>query len=108
MTVSQIYGVPPSVTVSNASTLEKAEIHVRTEIGISSTGYHHEAKFPVNGTGQGSANSHAVWCFLSSTLFDCYDTQDHRTYWNTHGLVHTQLGLNGFIHQKVRFVHYFI
>jgi len=98
MTVSQKYGVPSSVTVSNASTLEKAEFHVRTDLGVSPTGYHHEPDYPVYGTGQGSANSPAIWCFLSSTLFDCYDTKAHQaTYWDTHGLVHTQFGLIGFV-----------
>ncbi|KAI2513680.1 hypothetical protein MHU86_820 [Fragilaria crotonensis] len=42
MTVSQKFGVPATVTESNAATLEKAEFHVRTELGISPTGYHHE------------------------------------------------------------------
>ena len=26
------------------------------------------------GTGQGSANSPAIWCFISSLLYQCYDT----------------------------------
>ncbi|KAI2496876.1 hypothetical protein MHU86_17623 [Fragilaria crotonensis] len=86
MTVSQKFGVPATVTESNASTLEQAEFHVRTELGISPIGYHHESDFPIYGTGQGSANSPAIWCFLSSTLFDCYDTQaDLATYWDTQG-----------------------
>ncbi|KAI2497109.1 hypothetical protein MHU86_17370 [Fragilaria crotonensis] len=67
MTVSQKYGVPAPVTVSNASTLEKTEFHVRTDLGISPTSYHHEESFPIYGTGQGSANSPAIWCFLSMT-----------------------------------------
>ncbi len=29
------------------------------------------------GTGQGSANSPAIWCFLSSPLFDCYAENVH-------------------------------
>ena len=55
MTVSQKFGVPPTVAKSNASTLEKAEFHLRTELGIASTGYHHEPEFPIYGMGQGSA-----------------------------------------------------
>lgn len=98
MTVSQKYGVPPAATACNASTLEQADFHVRTELGISATGYHHEPAFPLYGTGQGSANSPAIWCFLSSTLFDCYDTRAHRaTCWDTHGLVQALLGLIGFV-----------
>jgi hypothetical protein len=98
MTVSQKYGVPAEVTASNAATLEKATFHVRTELGISPSGYHHNQEFPVYGTGQGSANSPAIWCFLSSTLFDCYDTRAHQaTYWDTQGDVRVQLGLIGFV-----------
>ncbi|KAI2496301.1 hypothetical protein MHU86_18213 [Fragilaria crotonensis] len=98
MTVSQKFGVPATVTESNAATLEKAEFHVRTELGISPTGYHHEQDFPIYGTGQGSANSPAIWCFLSSTLFDCYDTQAHpATYWDTQDDVRVDLGLIGFV-----------
>ncbi|KAI2495159.1 hypothetical protein MHU86_19344 [Fragilaria crotonensis] len=94
MTVSQKFGVPATVTESNAATLEKAEFHVRTELGISPTGYHHEQDFPIYGTGQGSANSPA----MSSTLFDCYDTQAHpATYWDTQDDVRVDLGLIGFV-----------
>jgi hypothetical protein len=86
MTVGPKFGVPATVTESNASTLEQVEFHVRTELGISPTGYHHEREFPIHGTGQGSANSPAIWCFLSSTLFDCYDTQaDLAAYWDAQG-----------------------
>lgn len=98
MTVSQKYGVPSTVTACNAITLEKAEFHVRTELGISPSGYHHESEFPVYGMGQGSANSPAICCFLSSTLFDCYDTRaSHATYWDTNGDTSIQLGLIGFV-----------
>ncbi|KAI2501756.1 hypothetical protein MHU86_12676 [Fragilaria crotonensis] len=98
MTVSQKYGVPASVTASNATTLENAEFHVRTELGISPSEYHHDPAFPVYGTGQGSANSPAIWCFLSSTLFDCYDTRaSPATYLDTQGDTRVQLGLIGFV-----------
>ncbi len=103
MTVSQKYGVPALVTASNASTLEKADFYVRTELGISPTGYHHEPEFPVYGTGQGSANSPAIWCFLSSTLFDCYDTRAHHAeYWDTKGGVNVKLGLIGWFCRRLQ------
>ena len=73
MLASQKYGVPPMVTKMNATTLYQAEYKVRTELGLAPTGYRHEPDHPIYGTGQGSANSPAIWCFLSSTLFDCYD-----------------------------------
>ena len=73
MLASQKYGVAPSVTTMNATTLHNAEYKVRTELGLAPKGYSHQQDFPIYGTGQGSANSPAIWCFLSSTLFDCYD-----------------------------------
>ena len=98
MLASQKYGVPTTVTTMNASTLHKAEYKVRTELGIAPTGYHHEPTFPIYGTGQGSANSPAIWCFLSSTLFDCYDQVVHpAVYASPMCDTVTALGMVGFV-----------
>ncbi|KAI2502879.1 hypothetical protein MHU86_11548 [Fragilaria crotonensis] len=75
MIVSRKFGVPLSVTQANALTLEKAEFRVRTELGLAPSGYSHSLDMPIYGTGQGSANSPAIWCFLSSCLMDAYDTK---------------------------------
>jgi hypothetical protein len=56
-----------------ARTLEAAECCIRTELGVSETGYTHSAEHPIYDTGQGRGNSPMIWCFLSSVLFDCYD-----------------------------------
>lgn len=74
MMVSQKYGVPKVITQANACTLETAEYRIRTELGVSSTGYTHPDAHTqyMTGTGQGSGNSPMIWCFLSSVLFDCY------------------------------------
>lgn len=74
MIVSRKFGVPLPVTQANALTLEKAVFRVRTELGLAPTGYSHTVDAPIYGTGQGSANSPAIWCFLSSCLMDAYDT----------------------------------
>jgi hypothetical protein len=98
MTVSQKYGVPASVTIANARTLELATFHVRTEMGLAPTGYSHDLDFPIYGTGQGSANSPAIWCFLSSTLFDCYDEAAHSAkYCDPTDSIHVNLGMIGFV-----------
>jgi hypothetical protein len=73
--VSQRFGVPHPVVQSNVRTLEAAQYRLRTEIGLSEASYSHTAQTPIYGTGQGSGNSPMIWCFLSSTLFDCYETQ---------------------------------
>jgi hypothetical protein len=74
MLASRKFGVPKSVTQSNANTLQKAQFHVRTELGLSTSSYSHSEEKPIYGTGQGSGNSPMIWCFISSLLFDCYDT----------------------------------
>ena len=73
MIVSQKFGVPAAVTQMNATTLEQATYLVRTELGVSRTGYTHCDSDPIFGTGQGSSNSPAIWLFVSSALMDAYE-----------------------------------
>jgi hypothetical protein len=73
MIVSRKFGVPESVTRSNATTLEKAEYRVRTDLGLAPSGYMHSPDHPIYGTGQGSANSPAIWLFLSAVLYTVDD-----------------------------------
>ncbi len=77
MLVSWKFGVPKHVTQSNARTLEQANFRVRTDLGVSETGYTHSDEHPVYGTGQGSGNSPQIYCFLSSVMFDCYEEINH-------------------------------
>ena len=72
--VSRKSGVPPSVVLSNITTLLNAKYRLKTELGTSNEYYQHTTEFPIYGTGQGSGNSTMIWCFLSSILFDCYET----------------------------------
>ena len=98
MVVSQKYGVPAPVTLSNAATLEKAEYRISTELGLAPTGYTHTENQPIYGTGQGSANSPTIWCFLSSSLFDCYDQVAHSaSYVSPASSDSVQLGMIGFV-----------
>jgi hypothetical protein len=73
--VSQRFGVPQPVVKANMKTLEKARYKLRTELGISEEYYSHNAEYPIYGTGQGSGNSPMIWCFLSSILFDSYQSK---------------------------------
>jgi hypothetical protein len=73
--VSWKLGVPESVVLSNMDTLLKAKYRLKTELGISNEFYQYTNNFPISGTGQGSGNSPMIWCFLSSVLFECYETQ---------------------------------
>ena len=74
---SRRFGVDQQVALTNARTLEQARYFIRTEMGLSPTSYTHSASFPIYGTGQGSGNSPMIWCFVSSLLFQCYETRAH-------------------------------
>jgi hypothetical protein len=59
-----------------ARTLEEAKYRLKTELGISEGFYQHSHYTPIHGTGQGSQNSSpAVWCLISSVLFDCFESK---------------------------------
>jgi hypothetical protein len=75
--VSQKYGMHKNVTLVMAQTLQEAKYRLKTDLGISEEFYQHCDLFPIYGTGQGSANSPAIWCFISNTLFDCFDAKAH-------------------------------
>ena len=73
MVTSRTFGVPDEVTATNASTLLHAKYRIRTDLGLADESYSHCQSYPIYGTGQGSGNSPAIWCFLSSILYDSYD-----------------------------------
>jgi hypothetical protein len=61
----------------NATTLHDARYRLKNEMGISDEVYSNCVAFPLHGTGQGSENSPMIWCFISSTLFDCHQSASH-------------------------------
>ena len=71
---SRHFGKDKHVALTNTRTLEHARYFIRTEMGLSQTSYTHSEEFPIYGTGQGSGNSPMIWCFVSSILFQCYET----------------------------------
>ena len=98
MLASRKFGVSPTVTQMNAATLELAEYRIRTEQGLAATGYSHSKAHPIFGTGQGSANSPAIRCFLSSSLFDGYDTVAKQADYSSPDMtIKASLGLIGFV-----------
>jgi exonuclease III len=99
MLASRKYGIPETVANMNAETLQGATYRLKTEMGLAEKGYSHDHNgLPIYGTGQGSGNSPAIWCFVSSTLFDCYEEQAHAAYYcdPTRNL-EVQLGMTGFV-----------
>jgi exonuclease III len=98
MLISRKFGVPEEVTRLNATTLQKAEFRIKTELGLASTGYNHEESAPIYGTGQGSANSPAIWCMLSSALLDGYDeVAAPATYASADNATTVSLGMISFV-----------
>jgi hypothetical protein len=75
MVASQYHGVDKQVTLTNVRTLQHASYHIRTNLGLSESCYSHSEETPIYGTGQGSGNSPMIWCFISSLLYNCYNTQ---------------------------------
>ena len=98
MLASRKFGVPKSVALANARTLEKAQYRIRTDLGLASTGYSHSPEHPIFGTGQGSAGGPMLWLFLDSILFDCYERKAHpAVYCNPDRRNRFELGMAGFV-----------
>ena len=109
MLASRRFGVPTNVTASNGRTLEGASYHVRTELGVSDEGYQHSEEHPIFGTGQGSANSPAIWCFISSLLYQCYDTlATPALYCSPNHTEKVDLGMIGFVDDSNGQTNYFL
>ena len=72
---SRKYGLHKNVAFVMARTLQEAKYRLKTELGISEDFYQHTKLNPIHGTGQGSQNSPAIWCLISSILFDCHESK---------------------------------
>ena len=70
---ARAYGQHRSITLLNATTLEQAQYLLKTQLGVSSSHYSHTELAPIYGCGQGAGNSPALWCAISSILFDAYE-----------------------------------
>jgi hypothetical protein len=70
--INHKYGQHCQVVLVNATTLKRAKYKLKTALGVTKASYSHCTAFPLHGTGQGSGNSPMIWCFISSTLFDCH------------------------------------
>jgi hypothetical protein len=70
--INRKYGQHRQVVLVNATTLKNAKYKLKTALGVTEASYSHSTAFPLHGTGQGSGNSPMIWCFISSTLFDCH------------------------------------
>jgi hypothetical protein len=71
--ISRGYGMHQNICFVHSTTLEEAKYLLKTKLGVSEDFYQHCKSFPLYGTGQGSGNSPAIWCIISSVLFDLYE-----------------------------------
>lgn len=71
-------GLHQNVAFVQASTLEENKYKLKTSLGVSEEFYANCQAFPIYGTGQGSGNSPAIWCIVSSVLFSCPPNQGAR------------------------------
>ena len=72
MLVSRKFGVHFQVTKTNASTLQQARYHIRTDLGFSPESYSHSDLMQIYGSGQESGNSPMLWLFIWCLLFAMY------------------------------------
>ena len=63
------------ICLVQGNTLEEAKYFIKTKYGVSDEYITHCKAHPIYGTGQGSGNSSTYWLFISSTLFDMYNSQ---------------------------------
>ena len=83
---SRRMGMHKSIVLVNATNLEIAQYHLKTNLGVSEGHYSHCEEYPIHGTGQGSGNSPTIWCFVCSTLFDAYADKAHGAVFTSYDL----------------------
>jgi len=105
---SQRIGVHPKVAAVNCRTLEKARFYLKTNLGVSENSYQHEPATPIYGTGQGSGNSPHLWCFISSALYDAYESKANgATFKSFDGKDEINMGIVGFVDDCTQMVNDF-
>jgi hypothetical protein len=96
--ISRRYGQNRRVILVNAKTLEEARYRLKTELRVSEAAYSHCTAFLLHGTGQGSGNSPIIWCFISSTLFDCHQQESYGAVFESPGrTVRVAFSIVGFV-----------
>ena len=95
---SRSFGQHRSIVFINAKTLEDAKYYLKTQLGVSDRSYKHCRIFPIYGSGQGAGNSPAIWCVISTILFDAYDEKANgATFQSPDGRVQAQIFMVGFV-----------
>ena len=75
--ISQHNGMPATICILHASTLEQAKYYLKVMFNVSDRWYQHSSITPIFGNGQGSTNSPNAWLFISNKIVKCYKHQAH-------------------------------
>ena len=95
---SRSFGQHRSIVFINARTLEQAKYYLKTQLGVSERYYKHCTLYPIYGTGQGAGNSPAIWCVVSSILFETYEEGAHgASFESPDGSIRTKIYMIGFV-----------
>ena len=95
---SRSFGQNRSIVFINARTLEQAKYYLKTQLGVSERFYKHCTLYPIYGSGQGAGNSPAIWCVVSSILFETYEKGAHgASFESPDGSVKTKVYMIGFV-----------
>jgi hypothetical protein len=81
--INHKFGVHWIVMFIDATTLEETKFKLKTSLGVSDEIYENCQAYPIYGTGQGSGNSPAIWCIISSILFSCHQVRAHSMFFCT-------------------------
>jgi hypothetical protein len=81
--IGRKFGLHKNVVFVHALTLEETKYKLKTSLGVSEEFYASCTAFPIYGTGQGSGNSPAIWCIVSSVLFASHQDKGHGAYFCT-------------------------
>jgi hypothetical protein len=81
--IGRKFGLHKNVVFVHATTLEETKYKLKTSLGVSDKVYANCQAFPIYRTGQGSGNSPAIWCIVSSVLFSCHQERAHGAYFCT-------------------------
>ena len=94
--------------ILHANTLEAAKYHLKHLFKVSEDHYQHSTLIPIYGNGQGSANSPAVWLFISNVLFKCQHYHGHGTvYTDPANTIKTRICVVGFVDDTTIYVNNF-
>jgi hypothetical protein len=101
-------GMHRNVIFVHAKTLAETKYKLKTSMGVSDEFYANCEIFPIYGTGQGSGNSPAIWCIISSVLFACHEENGHGAYFCTPDKqMPVSLSMVGFVDDSTRQVNEF-